>query len=1003
MNIDLYNRSARSFVGKVKQRMVAWEVPVEHWTIQQAEYRAPGDTIRMGEAVPIAPGTAWSGETALFTAQTVLPDTGDAPLWLLFENDGEGLLYLNGEPVMGLDPGRTMYPLRQTGRVDILVESTWRWQNLAHAKQNGVEYPMQFFRRASLCTLREPVHKCWNTLSCLLESIQLAKGGWAVEMLDHARLHLKPDIRDDALFLDQVVALNEWMDQRLKAAQEQKPEGALLAVGHSHLDLAYLWPAKETVRKCGRTFANILELLDSYPSFCFTQSQPILYTWAKEYYPSLLERVRAYSRTGRWETVGAMYVEADGNMPSAESYIRQFLYGTEIMQETLGVSTRIGWLPDTFGLTGILPQIMKKCGLDYFYSAKLRSNEHYTFPYRNYWWEGIDGSKVLCTLDMHGTYNGAMTLEEIGRGQQRLTESGQTHGDGLYVYGYGDGGGGVTREMLARMDCYDHLPEVPRMRCGRAEAYFDALARQGDALPTWSGEKYYDVHQGTLTSRAVLKKWNRYMENLLRMAELMAVLRDDAAVYRDVMDMPWKIVLFNQFHDILTGSHQTSVAEKAVEEYKEAEQALLAYMRPAQNTGMAYLWNSLSFGREEIILLEEGGLRVDGEALPAQRLSDGRHAVLVPEIGALGALEVEWCALPPPAYEGTPLARETDGKILLENSSVMAAIDTVTGQLVSLVGKDTRREYLSETGNRFELYDELYEFYDAWNIHPETVKHPQPLDGSCAVSLVDNGPLMATVLVEWRFAASTITQHIVVKKDSARIDFETEVDWHETSRMLRVAFDADIFSTKAVFDLSCGNMERSTRSNLLYEQTQIETCGHKWADISDGRHGLALLNDCKYGYSVKGATLRLTLLKSPNYPDPDCDRGRHQFTYAIYLHVGDFRRGGVDREGLRLNAPLLLSEAGTAINSCVCVDDPAVFVEAIKYAHDGSGDIIVRLYENHGGACDATVGLAGMNASEVWRCTMLEQPQDRCAVEDDATCIAFGAYEIVTLRIKQSN
>lgn len=1001
MNLTLYNRSARSFVGKISQRIIEREIPITGWQTQRAEYRAPGEMTAQEEPRSIQTGTAWFEETMLFRAQADLSQLPAAQWWLLFENDGESLLYVNGEPVMGLDPGRKLYPLQGGGKLDLMVESAYRWQNFAHARQNGVEYPLQIFRRASLCTLRRSVQKCWNTLSCLLECINQNQSAWAIELMDYARLHIKPDVQDDGIFLAQVEELNGWLDARLAQAREAKKASLLYAAGHSHLDLAYLWPVKETVRKCGRTFANMLQLLDSYPDFAFTQSQPVLYEYAKAYYPELFERIAHYMRQGRWETVGGMYVEADGNMPSAESYIRQFLYGTEIMQREFGAETCIGWLPDTFGLTGILPQILKGCGIDYFYSAKLRSNEHYTFPYTNYHWEGIDGSRVLCTLDIHGTYNGAMTLEEIDKGQKRLAEDGLGGRDGLYVFGYGDGGGGVTREMLERAACYSSFPDAPLIQFGSAKDYFSALEEQAQSLPVWTGEKYYDVHQGTLTSRAILKKWNRRMENLMRLMELMIVVRGDAGKYRQLVDQPWKTLLFNQFHDILPGSHQGCVAQKAVEEFEAAESALMAYMQPAGSPGEATLWSGVSFPRDELLLLGEGigGLRMNGKELPVQHLQDGRTAVVVRGIAGLSANSVELLAQTQNEMQGASLARTQGGNIVLENERVCAIIRGTDGELTSLLCKESGFEYISGGGNQLELYDECYEFYDAWNIHPQTVKNPLPLGGHCTVTIQENGPLVARVRVERQFSLSALVQHIVFYRDKARIDFETEIHWHETSRMLRVAFNSTVFSTKAVFDLSCGNLERSTRNNLLYEQVQIETCGHKWADLSDGRQGLALMNDCKYGYSVKGSTLRLTLLKSPNYPDPDCDRGTHRFVYSIYPHVGDFRKGEVDREACCLNMPVFLSAGGSSSLSVVKVDDPAVLVEAVKYAHDGTGDVIVRLYENHGGACNALVDLGKLAYTAVHRCDMLERPQQAVDVQGGAVRVSLTPYQIVTLRL----
>lgn len=1013
-HMDKYNRSLRSFLGKLEQKIIKEEIPLTGWTIQRAQYVEPGKTVLLGGPQPIGVGTAWFEETAYFSVNLKVPSCLDGEkVFLLFRNDGESLLYLNGEPVMGFDPNRDIYQIgiAKGQQIDVRVESSIRWQNLAHAKQNGTEYPLQIFRRAALITVDPDIYQCWNLLSCLLEHLNVYHSEWSLSLLEYARRTVKPDEPSLDALRGQAAGLTKLIEAELEKSGRDKRAPLLLAAGHSHLDLAYLWQAKETVRKCGRTFSNMLCLMDRYPSFHFTQSQPVLYEYAKRWYPTLMERIREYVRQGRWENVGGMYVEADGNIPSGESYIRQFVYGNGILQREFGESARVGWLPDTFGHSAMLPQIFKKCGIDYFYSAKLRSNEHYEFPFTSYYWEGIDGSRLLCTLDTHETYNGAMTLAEIDQGQRRYKQDDAAPGLDLYVFGYGDGGGGVTAQMLEHMPVYAAMPDTPAVRPGTALEYFKNLEKSSSSLPVWSGEQYYDVHQGTLTSHAILKKWNRKMEFKLYDTEFISLMRPYSAETSKMLDEVWKTVLFNQFHDVLPGSHQKAVTDQAVQEYTKADQMLDGYIHsvlpPWDGQQRFRIWNTLSFPRSACQRLDGAAgtavYSISGQRMASQTLSDGSLLFDTGEIPAMGYREFYLRKEEP--QEAEYLAKETEGKFLLENSWIYAEISKTDGSVLRLLDKGGCIELIANggRGNRFELYEEMYEFYDAWNIHPETLRHPMDLGPAESVALCENGSLMAKISVIFRFSHSVLRQDICFYRNTRRIDFVTEVDWHETSRMLRTVFDSSVFAVKASFDLSCGNVERSTRNNFIYEQSQIETAAHKWADLSDTGHGLALLSDSKYGYSMKGSALCLTLLKAPSYPDAECDRGFHQFTYAVFPHAGDFRAGDVDREGYCLNAPLLVSGISDGMGAFprASAEQKGIFASAFKYAQDGSGDIILRLYENHGRRVSSRILTGGIALKEVCVCDMLENVKEPCRIEDGGFSYTFAPYEIATFRLRR--
>ncbi len=1009
-------RSLFSFTGKLRARMFDSVFPLAGWTITPAHYSAPGKTERTGPARPIHIGESWFEETAYFENRFTVPERlAGKEVWLRFINQGESLLYLNGEPVAGLDPNRSLCPLG-TGagqEIEVSVESTIRWQNFAHARQVGMDYGFQVFSAAELVTVNEDIRYCASASEALGEILAGSGSLLAQNLLDELRIRIKPDDAHERL-AEQSARTRVWLSEQLEHTHAAKGgQGKIFAVGHSHLDLAYLWPAKETVRKCGRTFSNMLQLLRRFPDYHFSQSQSYLYEAAKERYPVLYEQVKRLVAEGRWEPVGGMYVEPDGNMPDGESFIRQFLYGMDILQREFGRTTAVAWLPDTFGQSAILPQIMRGCGMRYYYSAKLRGNEHYTFPYTTYWWEGIDGSRLLSVLDPYECYHGDMSFRELSRGQAaqraQCEQFPETPAETMYCFGYGDGGGGATAEMLDKRAVFDAFPGLPAVRCAAAAEFFEDIERRADGLPVWYGEQYFDQHQGTLTSHALLKKLNRAGEVALRDAELLLTLAGKAGEEQKRLDELWKPLLFNQFHDILPGSHQKCVFEVAAREGEKVLEGAKALQRRAMEVltrsdeqGFT-VFNTLSFTRDEAVELPAGNANTvtdlhTGACFPIQRRADGAGLFLAKDLPAVGYRSYRLSQ--EKSESAAPLAQEEAGTFLLENSWIKAHILKSTGEISSLILKKGGRELLSAPSNRLELYDELYENYDAWNLHPESLRHPANEPVETQVRLLENGPAEARVLVTRSFSCSKIRQEIVLRAHSARIDFVTEVEWQETGRLLRAVFDADIFSPKAVYDLSYGNLERSTRDNSGLERSQIEVAGHKWADLSDGGQGLALISDCKYGYSVKGARMTLSLLKASKYPDPECDMGCHRFTYAIYPHEGDFRTGRVDREGLQLNIPVYSVSAAATSSSFSALDMEAdsVYLGAMKPALNGCG-IILRLYENHGKAVKTAIRLR-LPFSRAFLCDMLENTQQELLAQPDGILpLQFGPYEIRTVRL----
>ncbi|MGI5900694.1 MAG: alpha-mannosidase [Christensenellales bacterium] len=978
-------RDIGSYLGKIGQARYPLRIPIEGWTATEAEYCAPGNTKMIGGTKPIQTGESWWAQTLYFMADVTVNNVFDGlPVYLNFLCDGECLLFVDGEPAQGLDLNHTLCRLGEgCGQtVGLCVEATNRWQNHAHAVQGGVDYPAQVFRKADLVTVDEDIEKLYYALSCLYETETDFAMGWLLK----ARRLVHPDASRDEFLASTKAFLAELLPA-LEQTQGAKSSRTILAAGHSHLDIGYLWPVKETVRKLGRTLASMLYLLDTYPEFHFTQSQAILFEWAKRYFPELYVRLKEHVKQGRFEIVGGMYVEADANMVSAEAYIRQFLYGQHFFMQEFGHMSTVGWLPDTFGLSAMLPQILKKSGLTSFFSAKLRSNVHYAFPHTLYLWEGLDGSRVTANLSPHGTYNGLMTVEEIKKGEKTDTQKSPENNMQLYCVGHGDGGGGVTQDMLERARFYDKIPLLPRLKWAQASQYFAGVQEQALDLPVWRGEKYFDLHQGTLTTQAALKRGNRKSELALLSAEILDVMAGGGQA--EVIKELWKTLLLNQFHDIITGSCQNCVADVANEELRQLlmsaadlQKESMGKIAAEKSDGFVTVFNTLSFDRS-------GYVDINGETLYAEN---------VPAMG-YQVLRVEEMR-----QTGVSIAKAEAGSIVLENGFVRAVISSDTGEITSMFDKQAGREALKSPGNRFLLYDEVYEFYDAWNIHHETLLHPQTVNTPCTLEIVENSGVQAVVRLSRRITdKSLLTQEIVLPAKSHRMEFRTHVDWRETGKMLKVLFDVDVYAPCAQYDLSYGNIARSTGDNMDYEASQIEVCAHKWADLSDAKFGVALLNDCKYGYRIKGSQISLTLLKAPKYPDPQADMGAHVFTYAICPHKGDFREGCVDREGYDLNQPLIAAEGmrpGKECKSFLAIHGSGVYAGALKFSHDKSGDLILRLYENHGARAEAQVDLSSLSPSSVWACDMIEGKEMELVMTNAQLQLAFTPYEIKTIRLR---
>jgi alpha-mannosidase len=770
------------------------------------------------------------------------------------------------------------------------------------------------------------------------------------------------------------------------------------AIGHAHIDTAWLWPIRETKRKCARTFSNALRLMEDYPDYKFSASQAQQYQWIKEGYPPLYERIRAQVEEGRFEPVGSMWVEADCNLPSGESLVRQLVHGKRFFLDELGRETTDLWLPDVFGYSAALPQILKEAGVTNFLTQKISWNDVNRFPHSTFWWEGIDGTRVLTHFPPADTYNGNMSLGEVAKGARQHQQSAQSNRS-LYPFGYGDGGGGPTRAMLESAQRMADIDGAPRVELDTVAAFWEKVRAESADLPVWVGELYLEYHRGTYTTNGPIKRANRKNELALRAAELWSVaasrLVEAAVAYpADALDEAWKLLLLNQFHDIIPGSSIHWANEDCIRDHERiaavtgdqisnAQNAIARHIDTAGMKDPCVVFNAASHDRHDLI-------EITG--------ADG--TLLVPvEVPACGYVAIDFDNVPAP---NDPAVVVTDR--LLENEILRVAWDD-DGVLTSVFDKENNREVLAPgaRGNLFQIHDDNPKEFDAWNVDIDYLDHRVDITALASITVVEDDPLRGAVRFVREFGASKITQTVRLAAGSRRLDFDTEVDWHEHHKFLKVAFPVDVLANRATYEIQYGHLERPTHTNTSWDAARFEVCAHRWADLSEPGYGVALLNDCKYGYDIQGNVMRLSLLRSPGWPDPESDQGHHRFSYALFPHAGDLRAAGVVAEAEAFNIPLqwipVDSGAGSlpARSSFVDVNRPNVTVEAVKMA-DREDAMVVRLCEVWGTRGPARVTFDRPVTAAV-RTDVLERDVAPATVVDGGINLDLRPFELVTLKL----
>lgn len=794
-------------------------------------------------------------------------------------------------------------------------------------------------------------------------------------------------------------AANELVDYSAEEAQRARallavelaktagtPSLNISAIGHAHIDLAWLWPLRETIRKGARSFATVLALMERYPDYIFGASQPQLYQWMKDLYPQLYKKIKEKVAEGRWETQGAMWVEPDTNLAGGESLVRQILYGKRFFREEFGTNPEMLWLPDVFGYSGALPQILKKAGVDYFLTIKLSWNSVNTFPHHTFFWQGIDGTRILAHMPPEGTYNSSAAPRAIMCAEKTYADKAVSEHCAL-LFGIGDGGGGPGTEHLERLAREKNLDGLAPVVQEPMETFFQRLAQEANGqYKTWVGELYLEKHQGTYTTQARNKRYNRKIELALRELELVATLAHLATEYRypaQELDAIWKEVLLYQFHDILPGSSITRVYDESLARYQQISEQIEHLNRQAQQALMQQeegdvavtAFNALSWERREWV-----------------QVTDSWHHVTVPAMGyaVIDSTEV--------AQHKTKLVASAER---LENDR-LCILFNADGAISSIVDKEHQREVLTagEAANRLALY---HDEGDAWDFAIDYDEHPARYFKLTETAAHIDGP--QAIVEQWyQFGQSTLRQRIVLLEGSRRIDFVTSVDWREQNTMLRTSFPVAVAASEATCDIQFGSIKRPTHRNTSWDMARYEVCAHKWVDLSQGDYGVALLNDCKYGHKVLENVLDLNLLRSPGHPDPQADRAHHEFTYSLYPHTGNHIAGKVVQAGYELNVPVRVVTGrpnadvivpGTAFAR---VDAENVIIETVKKAEEGD-DIILRLYEASGATTRTTLTINAYLFA-IWKTNLLEAVEEQLSGGRNSVELTLQPFEILTLRVQ---
>ncbi|MCH0564551.1 MULTISPECIES: glycoside hydrolase family 38 C-terminal domain-containing protein [unclassified Streptomyces] len=992
---------------RVLEERIRPAVHPESVPLDVAVWHAPGEPVPVAEGLsaepePIAVGTRWGAPwgTSWFRVTGTVPGewagrTVEAVLDIGFDENMpgfqcEGLVYRpDGTPVKGLNPRnqwvRVGAPAAGGEEVRLHIEAAsnpvildyhpFRPTRLGDKETAGRE-PQYTLTRMDLAVFDETV---WQ-LVIDLEVLGELMAELPVDSSRRWEILRAVERALDAVDLQDVngtAARARARLERVLAAPAVPSAHRISAVGHAHIDSAWLWPLRETVRKVARTVSNMTALLDDEPEFVFAMSQAQQWAWVKEHRPEVWARVKKAVAEGRFVPAGGMWVESDTNMPGSEAMARQFVHGKRFFLDEFGIDNDEAWLPDTFGFAAGLPQIIRAAGSRYLLTQKISWSRTNTFPHHTFRWEGIDGTRIFTHFPPVDTYNCSMKGSELAHAARNFKDKGVAR-HSLAPTGWGDGGGGTTREMVAKAARVHDLEGSPTVAWEPPSAFFARAEAENPEPPVWVGELYLELHRATLTSQARTKQGNRRSEHLLREAELWAAtaaVRTGAPYPYQELDRIWKTVLLHQFHDILPGSSIAWVHREARAAYDRITAELTGIIGTAQRA-----------------LAGDGDTVLEFNAAPHPRagiLAGGAGVPAAPGRTALGPRE--------------------GGGFVLDNGLLRVGIDA-DGLVRSAYDLTAGRETVApdRAANLLQLHPDFPNMWDAWDVDAFYRNTVTDLTGADSVTAGQDG---ASVRIVRSFGASHVTQVLSLPPGERRLEIDTEVDWHETEKFLKLAFPLDVHAERYASETQFGHFHRPTHTNTSWEAAKFEACNHRFVHLEEPGFGVALVNDSTYGHDVtrtvrtdgdRGTTttVRVSLLRAPRFPDPETDQGVHRFRHALVPGAGI---GDAVREGWRINLPRRRVTGGSEVAPLVTVDDDAIVVTAVKLADDGSGDVVVRFHEAHGGRARATL-TAGFPLAGVTPTDLLERPLPEAAaptVEGDRIGVRLRPFELVTLRLER--
>ncbi len=934
----------------------------------------------------------------------------------------EALLYVNGQIYQGVDLNHKEVII-DTSKTGNKLDLAFRlWSGLEGGGEEEIQYHQ--IKEAALYTLHKSSDGLFYLGNAVLDTIErLSENDFYKHELESIMIKTMQKIDFTNLrseeFYASVDTAYDYLEKSLAEYEKTSPV-EVHCVGHTHIDLAWLWRIKHTREKAARSFATVFRLMEEYDEYKFLQSQAQIYDYLKKDFPELYEKIKEKVKEKKWEPSGAMWVEADCNISSGEALVRQVLLGKQFFQEEFGFENTFLWLPDVFGYSWALPQILKKSGVDTFITTKISWNEVNRMPDDTFFWRGIDGTEILTHFvttpaehdgDPYYTYNGETDVEKV-MGVWNNYRNKDINKSVLISYGHGDGGGGVDRKMLENIRAVAKIPALPTIKTNFVTDYLKQLhetvakCEEHNPVPVWDGELYLEFHRGTYTSQGHNKKMNRKLELKYRLAEILSVVksvdRKDFSNYDyEKLLEGWKIILRNQFHDILPGSSIREVYEDSKVEYEQADKKADEVIKKIVSTKTTeskelniyntQAWTRKGYAKVEGSKKDSHLVDENGKVVPTQQYLDNTY-FYVEEANPFEMNKYIW-------RSG---AKDFKSAFTYKTNFVESVYYKISwdenGHITSIYDKLAKREVLSGKANVLTIYEDKPRSFDAWELEATIDLKKENVSNLIDTELMSNGECLVAVRFIYQYNKSLITQDLVLYNKTRRIDFVTNVKWYERNKVLKTVFPVNVRSVKARFDTQFGSVERPTHRNTSWDRAKFEVPCHQWVDLSETGFGVGLLNESKYGCDIKDNVMRLTLLKSAIYPDPKADEGVHDFTYSILPHSEIWYKSEVIKEAWDLNNPILVFDGKDELSRLLEVENEGVTIDCIKRSEDGE-DIIIRLHEHRGGRCDLDMKL-GFEHSGWAICDNMEKVISKVN-HSDTVSYELKPFELLTIRVSK--